>query len=35
MKLIYFVIIGNLFINTPVGIGYFDNRHLAGVFPNL
>ena len=25
----------NLFINTPVGIGYFDNRHPAGVFPDL
>ncbi len=25
----------NLFINTPLGVGYFDNRHPAGVFPNL
>lgn len=35
MKLIYFVIIGNLFINAPLGVGYFDNRHPVGVFPNL
>ena len=25
----------NLFINAPLGVGYFDNRHPAGVFPNL
>lgn len=25
----------NLFINAPLGIGYFDNRHPAGVFPDL
>ena len=25
----------NLFINAPLGVGYFDNRHSAGVFPNL
>ena len=25
----------NLFINAPLGIGYFDNRHPVGVFPDL
>ncbi len=35
MKLIYFVIIGNVLINAPLGVKYFDNRHPAGVFPNL
>ena len=28
-------IVSNLFINTPLGVGYFDNRHPAGVFPDL
>lgn len=25
----------NLFINAPLGVGYFDNRHPAGVFTDL
>ena len=25
----------NLFINAPLDVGYFDNRHPAGVFPDL
>lgn len=29
------LIVANLFINTPLGVGYFDNRHPAGVFPDL
>ena len=25
----------NVLINAPLGVKYFDNRHPAGVFPNL
>ena len=35
MNLVTNLIIINLFINAPLGIGYFDNRHPAGVFPDL
>lgn len=35
MKLIYFVIIGNVFVRSPVGAVYCGKRHPAGVFPNL
>ncbi len=31
----HYLITDNLFINAPLGIGYFDNRHPAGVFPDL
>ena len=34
-EFVNYAVITNLFINTPVGIGYFDNRHPAGVFPDL
>ena len=32
MNLICFI--ADVLINAPLGVGYFDNRHPAGVFPN-
>lgn len=35
MNLVTNLIIINVLINAPLGVKYFDNRHPAGVFPNL
>lgn len=34
-EFVNYAVITNLFINAPLGVGYFDNRHPAGVFPDL